>query len=268
MAIEGQNPSLGEAAGYFLSVLKPEKSGASQQEVYKFVRWFGRERPFTELTAAEIDNFAERLSRSDTDYLRKLGLIRAFLIYAKKKGWVTTNLATHLKARKGKAKAVSSAGGVVTEAVSLTRQGHADLEAELATLQDERYQAIDEIRRAAADKDFRENAPLDAAKERRGWIEGRINELEGILRTAVVIDEEREASLKVGIGDSVILCELNSEEEIRYTLVSPKEVDVSRGKISGASPVGKAVFGKEQGETVEIIAPVGKMVYRIQRIEH
>jgi len=236
--------------------------------VYKFVRWFGRERPFTGLTAAEIDNFVEHLSRSDTDYLRKLGLIRAFLVYAKKKGWSKTNLATHLKARKSNAKPVSSAGGGVIETVSLTRDGYADMETELAALQNERHQAIDEIRRAAADKDFRENAPLDAARERRGWIEGRINELEGIMKAAVIIDEQREDSLKVAIGDSVVLREQNSKEELRYTLVSPKEVDVSRGRISSASPVGKAVIGKEQGETVEILAPVGKLLYRIQQIEH
>jgi len=268
MTVGDQNLSLGEAAGYFLSGLKPEDSGASQQEVYKFIRWFGRDRAFNGLTAAEVDNFAENISRSDTDYLRKLGLIRAFLVYSKKKGWIKTNLATHLKARKGKTKQVPIGGEVKTETVSFTRQGFADLEAELATLQEERLQAIDEIRRAAADKDFRENAPLDAARERRGWIEGRINELEGLLRAAVIIDEQREDSLKVVIGDSVVLCELKSKEEIRYTLVSPKEVDVAKGKISGASPVGKAVIGKEKGETVEIVAPVGKIVYRIERIEH
>ncbi|MEE8414364.1 MAG: transcription elongation factor GreA [Dehalococcoidales bacterium] len=261
-----ENPSLGEAAGYFLSDLAPEESGVSRQEVNKFVRWFGRERPFTGLTASEIDNFAEHFSRSDTDYLSKLALIRAFLIYAKKKRWSKTNLATHLKARKGKTKPIASARGAVMEAVSITRQGQAELEAELTILQDERYQAIDEITRAAADKDFRENAPLDAAKERRGWIEGRIMELEGILKAAVIVDEQR-ASLKVGIGDSVVLCELNSAEEMRYTLVSPKEVNVTKGKISGASPMGKAVIGKEQGETVEIIAPAGKLLYRIERIE-
>ncbi|MFC2014425.1 GreA/GreB family elongation factor [Chloroflexota bacterium] len=266
MASAGENPSLGEAASYFLSDLASEEVGASQQEVYKFIRWFGRERAFVKLTAAEIDNFAEHMSRSDTDYLRKMGLIRAFLVYARKKGWSKTNLAPHLKARKGKAKTDPSAGRVVTEAVSLTREGYAEMEAELATLQDDRDRAIDEIRRAAADKDFRENAPLDAAKERRGWIEGRIMELEGIMRSAV-IDEQQEAGLKVGIGDSVILCKPNSEEEISYTLVNPREVDVTKGKISGASPMGKAVMGKEQGDTVEIIAPVGKLQYRIQRIE-
>ncbi len=264
----GQNPSLGEASSYFLADLPPGESGASQQEIYKFIRWFGRERPFTGLTAAEVDNYAEQLSLSDTDYIRKLGMVRNFLVYAKKKGWSKTNLAVHLKARKGKTKSSPSSRQGSPETTYLTRQGYAELEAELAALQGERHKAIDEIRKAAADKDFRENAPLEAARERRGQLEGRIVELEGTLKSATVIDEKQEATLKAGIGDSVILCDLDSGEELHYTLVSPREVDPTRGKISNASPIGQAVIGKEQGKTVEIAAPVGKLRYQIKKIEH
>jgi transcription elongation factor GreA len=142
------------------------------------------------------------------------------------------------------------------------------MEAELTALQDERPKAIAEMRKAAADKDFKENAPLDAAKERRGWIEGRIMDLEAILKTAVVVDGQQRASLRVGIGDNVVLCEVNSVGELCYMLVSPREADAVRGKISSASPMGRALIGKEQGEMVEIEAPVGKLHYQIQRIEH
>jgi len=268
MTETGQNPSLGEAASLFLADLPPEKSGASQQEVYKFIRWFGRERPFTSLTAAEIDNYAEQASRSDTDYVKKFGQIRTFLVYAKKRGWSKINLATHLKARKGKTKTTPTVRNNLPEAMSLTQDGYAELETELTTLKAARGKAIEEIRRAAADKDFRENAPLEAARERRGRIEGRIIELEGILKTAVIIDGQHDTGLKVAIGDSVVLSDLNSEEEIRYTLVSPREVDPSKGKISSASPIGQAIIGKEPGDTVEIAAPMGKLRYQIQRVEH
>ena len=108
MANISQNPGLGEATNYFLSDLPPEKKGASQQEVSKFARWFGRERPFSGLTPAEVESYAEHLSLSDTDYLRKLDLVRAFLVYAKKKGWSKTNLGVHLKSKKTKAKQRSS----------------------------------------------------------------------------------------------------------------------------------------------------------------
>ena len=262
-----QDLSLGEAAGHFLASLPPEEKGASQQEIYKFVRWFGGERPFAGLTAAEVANYAERLSTSDIDYMRKLELIRGFLAYAKKKGWSKTNLAIHLKARKGKTRLRPSSRQSSLETVSLTQQGYAELEAELAALQSKRPQAIEEIRRAAADKDFRENVPLQAAREQRGQLEGRIMELEETLKSAVVIDEKQKGTFTIGIGDSVILRDLDSGEELHYTLVSPSEVDPTRGKISGVSPIGKAIMGKGQGEMVEITAPAGKLHYQIKQIE-
>ncbi len=81
-----QDLILGEAASRFLTNLPSEERGASQQAIYKFVRWFGGERPLAGLTAADIDNYAERLSISDTDYMGKLELVRDFLAYLKKEG--------------------------------------------------------------------------------------------------------------------------------------------------------------------------------------
>ena len=263
----GRNSSLGEAARSFLASLPADEGEASQQEIYEFVRWYSWERPLAGLTAPEVANYAERLSLSDTDYARKLGLIRAFLIYAKKEGWIKTNLSVHLKARKGKARLLSSAGQVLHKAIPLTQQGYAELEAELATLKSKRPQAIEEIRKAAADKDFRENAPLEAAREQHGQLEGRIRELEGALKSGVIIGEKQNAVLKASIGDSVVLCDLASGEELTYTIVSPAEVDPSRGRISTASPIGKAIIGRGGGETVEVTVPAGKLRYQIKQIE-
>ena len=99
---DSQGSGLGDAAIQFLAKLSSKDREASQPEVYKFVRWFGWERPFNRLAAPEIASYAEQLSLSDTDYVKKLELIRAFLAYAKKEGWSQTNLATHLKTRKAK----------------------------------------------------------------------------------------------------------------------------------------------------------------------
>lgn len=262
-----QRLSLGEVAGRFLAKLSPEERGASQQEVYRFVRWYGWERSFAGLRAPEVANYAEQLSLSDTDYVKKLELIRAFLVYAKKEGWTNTSLATHLKTRKGKTSPQFSLRRGSSEAISLTRQGYAELEAELTVLKAKRSQAIDEMRRAAADKDFRENAPLEAAREQHGQIEGRIRELEGTLKSAVVIDEKEKVTPKVSIGDSVILCDLASGEEVRYTLVSPREVNPSEGKVSSLSPIGKAIIGQSQGEVIEVTVPAGKLCYQIKQVE-
>jgi len=152
--------------------------------------------------------------------------------------------------------------------VFFTQQGYADLEAELVDLRSKSRNLIDEIRKAAADKDFRENVPLQAAREQRGYLEGRIAELEETLKSAVIMDYKEKVAIRVSIGDSVILSDLDSGEELRYMLVSPHEVDPTKGKISSASPIGQAIIGKGQGEIVKIAVPAGKLRYQIKQVEH
>lgn len=262
-----QSPSLGDAASRFLATLSSQEREASQPEVYKFARWYGWERSFANLAAPEVAGYAEQLSLSDTDYARKLVLIRAFLAYAKKKGWSQTNLAIHLKARKGKSGSPVASRRNLPESISLTQEKYDELQAELATLKEKSYELIDEIRRAAADKDFRENAPLAAAREQRGHVEGQIRELEETLKAATTIDGKRKPALKTVIGDNIVLSDLASGEELRYMIVDPREVDPSRGKISIASPLGKALLGRRDGEIVEITVPAGRLRYQIVRVE-
>jgi transcription elongation factor GreA len=267
MVDTNQDPTLGEAGSQFLASLPAEGRVINQPEIYRFVRWFGRERSFSGLTAAEIDNYAEQLSLSDTEYVKKLEMVRNFLVYGKKKGWSKINLATHLKTRKGKTRLQTASKQDSRESITMTREGYAELETELARLHDQRQEAIAEISRAAADKDFRENAPLEAARQRRGQLEGRIVELERTLKLAVVMEEKQKHTLRVDIGDSVVLFDPEYGKEVRYTLVSPKEADPLKGKVSSVSPIGRAVMGKEEGEVAEIEAPAGKLRYQIKRIE-
>jgi transcription elongation factor GreA len=262
-----QSLSLGEAVAHFLASLGPEERAVIQPEVHKFARWFGVGRPLAGLTAAEVDNYVERLSLSDADYSKRLEMLRAFLLHARKEGWSKTNLAVHLKPRKGKTKTQPAPKRNTPETVYLTRPGYAELQVELAELKNQRLHLIEEIRKAAADKDFRENAPLHAAREQRSHVEGRILDIEATLKCATIMDDKPDNSLKLIIGHSVVLCDLNSGEEVRYTLVSPREVDLAKGKISSASPIGQAVTGKTQGEIVEVAAPAGKLRYQVKQIE-
>lgn len=257
--------SLGEAASRFLANLSPGERVPGQQEVHKFVRWFGWGRPLDGLAATEVTKYAEQLPSSDTDYVKKVELIRAFLLYVKKEGWSEINLAAHLKAKKVKTGLRLSSKPDLPETLALTRQRYAELEAELDVLRNKRLHAIDEMRKAAADKDFRENAPLQAAREQRGHLEGRIKELEEALKSVTIINGKPERTLKASIGDSIILCDLDSGEERHYIIVHPKEVDPARGKISSASPIGKAVIGRGHGEIVEVKTPAGKLRYQIKQ---
>jgi transcription elongation factor GreA len=260
-----QNPSLGEAANLFLSGLSPEERVLSQQEVHKFVRWFGWKRSISGLTAAEVTKYAESLPSSDTDHTKKVEQLRAFLAYIRKKGWNDTNLATHLKAKKVRPGSRPLAKPDRPEPIALTAQRHAEMKAELNALRSKRLQVIDEMHKAAADKDFRENAPLQAAREQRGHLEGRIRELEDALKAVTIIGKRPATVAKASIGDSIILRDLDSGDEQYYIIVSPKEVDPAQGKISSASPIGKAVIGRSFGEVVEVATPAGKLRYEIKK---
>lgn len=258
--------NLSDAASHYLASLPAAEAVAGRQVILQFVRWFGRERPMDGLTAHEIANYAQRLSSSATDYGNKLDIMRAFLAYARKKGWTKNNLALHFKARKGKSKPAAGAERGLPKPVSLTRQGYDKIEEELESLKAKRPQVITDIRKAAADKDFRENAPLDAAREQLGHIDGRIKELEEALKSATVMDGKTEVSTRAGVGSSIVLTDLASDEQLSYTIVSPREVDPARGRISSASPIGKAIIGKGPGDVIEISVPAGRLRYRIEQV--
>jgi transcription elongation factor GreA len=260
-------PGLGEAATRYLAKLSPKEKEANQTEVYKFARWCGWEISFSRLAGPAVAGYAEQLSVSDTDYARKLVQVRAFLAHARKAGWSRTNLAIHLKPKKGKTAPVAASTRNLPEAAALTRQKYEEMTQDLAALKNQSQKLMRDIQIAAADKDFRENAPLHAAREERGHVEGRIKEMEETLKAATIIDDKKEPALKSVVGDSIILTDLASGEELRYMIVDPREVDPSRGKISIASPLGKALLGRQGGQVVEITAPAGRLSYRILRIE-
>lgn len=258
--------NLTEATESYLASLPSEEKAANKQELERFTKWFGK-KPLTEIKAQEIEDYADSLSTSDSDYAKKFEVVRAFLTYAKNKKWSKTNLAVHLKPKKVKTRKQATGKHLQPEVVPVTKEGYFKLKEELEELKRKRPQVIEEITKAAADKDFRENAPLEAAREQHGLMEGRIREIEAILKAALIVDNQGEQSLKVQIGDCIILLEMESGEEMPFKIVGPREADPSKGRISGVSPVGKAVCGRVEGETVEVIVPVGRMKYQIKKIE-
>jgi transcription elongation factor GreA len=257
--------SLGEAAACFLAGLPEKERGAGQPGIQRFVAWFGREKFLDELTAPEVAAYAQRLSASAVGYGQGLELIRDFLKQARKQGWTTRNLSAHLKARKTTRKA-AGAGLATNESLPVSQRAYDDIINELASLKDKRPLIVADIKRAAADKDFRENAPLDAAREQLSYLEGRLKKLEAVLKVAVITEEGAEASARVTIGSSIVLCDLDSGQELTYTLVGPRDVDPAKGRISCASPIGKAILDKSSGQVIEIAVPAGKMRCRIERM--
>lgn len=240
---------------------------AEQAELRRLERWLGKSKPLSSLRPLDIEHYGERFSQSDPECSRKLDIVRKFLTYARNKNWTTANLSVHLKVKKSKAKAGGVTRTVRPELSVLTQQGYDDILAEVATLKSKRPQVLDELRRAAADKDFRENAPLHAAREQLGHIDGRIQELSAIIKSANIIGERNEDRGRVAPGNTVNMVEEGSGLKISYTIVGPKEANPVQGKISYVSPIGKAVMGKAKGDVVEVASPSGRRSYRIETIQ-
>ncbi len=260
--------SLGQAATQFLLTLSSEERLKAQQEVYKFVRWYGEKRPLVDLTIPEVANYADQITSSITEVSEKLGIIKSFLTYTHKQGMTRKNMAVHLKSKKAQPKSKSSMRRLAHRKVLLTDQGYLELQAELENLKKERPRIAEEIKKAASDKDFRENAPLEAAREHAGHIEGRIQELEMTLKMASLVDGPQGDSREISFGDTVVLKDTVSGEQVRYTLVDISEANAMEGKISIVSPMGKALLGHTKGQNIEVKAPAGILHYSIEEIHH
>jgi hypothetical protein len=166
-----KKPTLREAASIYLATLQPEERQEAQPEVQKFVRWYGADRNMSDLKPHDVSGYAAGLGVGLTDAAGRIEPVRAFLSFARKKKFTTENMAVHL--RSPKALKATRARSMIEEAqIELTPEGIAGLEAELQELRSRRPQITADLRRAMADKDFRENAPLDAAREQQAHMKG------------------------------------------------------------------------------------------------
>ena len=252
----------------YVRQLPDDSKQQAQPEIAKFVRWVGGDRDINSLTASEIGEFSDAIASrtSSAGAAERAAHVKQFLAYLKKKGIIATNLAQHLRLRKSRtAVSVGRASRDSTgRVVRLTRSGYNDLTKKLADLQDERLRLVEEIHKAAADKDVRENAPLEAARESQGMIMARIAELEATLKVSVIIGDSQPDRTTVRIGSSVKLKDAATGRVTGYQLVEPNEANPLTGKISIASPVGAAILGRNSGEEVKVNTPRGEQSYRIE----
>lgn len=130
----------------------------------------------------------------------------------------------------------------------------------------ERPAASRAIAEAREKGDLKENAEYDAAKEAQGLLEAKIAALEGALSQVRILDESSIDTSKVSILTKVTMTNLKTKKQVTYQIVSEQEADLKAGKISVTSPIGKGVLGKVVGETAEVIAPAGKLQFKIDDI--
>ncbi len=154
------------------------------------------------------------------------------------------------------------------EKIPMTAAGYSRLEAEIKQLKSvERPSIIRQIQEARTHGDLSENAEYHAAKERQGFIEGRVMDLEDKISRAQVIDVKKLGGTTVKFGATVTLIDEDTDEKCKYQLVGEIEADVKSGRLSISSPMARALIGKSKGDTVEVMTPGGGRSYEVIKVE-
>ena len=260
--------NLSEAITQYLAASGHKLDAYAHQELHRFGRVIGLGKAVDGLAPPDVADYAEEVVAAGGDVHGRLGPVKDFLAFLKRKGHTRQHsLSAHVRIPRASVRAAAVARQSF-ETIDVTESGLEAIRNELADLKRQRVDIVEAIRIAAADKDFRENAPLDAAREDQGKAEARIRELEETLRRAVVVDRStRSAAGGAQIGATVVLCEITSGRDRTYTLVDSTEADPAAGKISAASPVGGAIVGKSEGEEIDVQAPGGTRRYRIASVQ-
>jgi len=263
--VTNDNSTVSQAARHFAHTL-PGDQQTYVQEAFRFARWVGEERPVAEIRPPDVEAYVESFGVNSPNATSRAEALKSFLTYAHKQKLMPDKLVTHVRVRR--TAAARARGPVVKEQkqeVPLTAEGLQALTQELEGLKDQRPKIAVDLRDAMADKDFRENAPLDAAREAQGQLEARIRELEQTLRNAVVISDTSRGDV-AQIGSSVVLQNVSSGSKLTYLLVSAREARPNEGRLSIESPVGKAVVGRRAGDEIEVTAPSGAIRFRIESV--
>ena len=214
-----QSLPLIEAVGKYIGTLG---SKGDQEELFReltrFTNWCGPQRQVDDLTPPEIGVYAEEVGGTGTSprAAERLQTVRDFLRYARKQGFTDVNLSSHVRSRKPRSRARGVQVRDAKKMVELTPEGHQSLTEELDRLKGERGPLAVQIRRAAADKDVRENAPLEAAREQLGMVESRIATIEETLKDAVIIEAGTQTEgLRVRLGARVSMKDLDSGDGVQ-----------------------------------------------------
>jgi transcription elongation factor GreA len=259
--------SLNQAFQTYVRQMPQDSKRAAQPEIAKFVRWIGTERLVDSIIPSEIGEYNEIFGAKTAtrDATERLSTVKLFLTFLKKKEHIKVNLAQHLRLRKSRTSGKAIVLENPTRSVRLTLSGYNEMTKQLATLQEERVHLVEDIQRAAADGDVRENAPLEAAREAQGMTIGKIMELEATLKVAVILDAKGQDDTRVHIGSKIELTEISTDKTVKYQLVEPNEANPLASKISIVSPVGSAILGHKLGDEVKVKTPRGEQVYKISK---
>jgi len=258
-----------EAVGvYVRSFKKKDRNSSAQQELLRFANWCGADKVITNIGPPEIGAYGEQAVGviGGSHVAERLQEVRKFLSFVRKKGLIEQNLASHLRIRKTQTRGRRDQQDNQQNRIELTPDGHRKLTVDLEKLIAQRVPLAAVIRQAAADKDVRENTPLEAAREQLGYVESRITEIEVKLRSVVVVARSKRRGKAIEVGSTVVLKDLSAGRQTKYTVVTAFEAAPLEGKISNVSPVGQELLGRTAGQEIEVATPRGPLGYRIVRV--
>jgi transcription elongation factor GreA len=266
--VANDTTSINEAARQFADTLPPAKHKDSR-EALRFAEWFGDGRTATDIRPANLEEYVEKKIGAAPDAAARADSLKSFLAYMHKQKILPERLVSHVRVRRQGVRLRTGSTPVPEQPqeVRMTSAGKAALEAELEELQEQRPKIALELREARSDGDFRENAPLDAAREAQGQLEARIRELEGMLRHAVLVESDDQAGAGARLGSKVKIVNVATNATSEYQLVTAAEARPGTGRLSVESPVGAAVLGKRVGDEVLVTAPSGVIRFRVDAIE-
>ena len=271
-------PKVSEALSQFET--DPNRKGKKDardgsQELRKFLRWSG-DREVGRFTPHDMEQYAKEVGQSGADSAQQRLLpVKAFVEYWKTQGWTDKKLATHLRPPRSKARGTSRTSArpaaprpADDEPTYLSKEGYDRIVQQLEELKGDRVTVTQEIRRAMADKDFRENAPLDAAKERQGRIETQIRQLESTIANAQILSGSANGGeiARSAVGTRITVRDKDSGETLDYTLVDAREADTALQRISIQSPVGQALLDLGTGDEVAVPTPKGTLTFVVESI--
>ncbi len=265
----GQKPptTLGDALNEYIEALKPELRGTHAGYVRKYVEHAGEQTTLASLSSSRIESYAEaQIKNSDPAAGERVAALKAWFQFLKKRNYTDQNYGVHIRVRKTAGRGTGEGRTIVEESnlVEMTRDGFEALQREFEQLNARTPELIKAITHAREDKDFRENAPLEAAREALAFNEQRRKAVEIALKRAVIV--EHVSNDRSTIGSAVTVTRLDNSRQDTYRLVGAREANAADKKISVESPVGKVLLGKRVGDDVSVNVPSGIIQYRIDAI--
>lgn len=270
--------SLSQVLDDFRQVAPPD----TFPRVRRFVAYCGARATLESVQAYKIEEFLKQQVSTSTPPRSYMVALKAYFAYALQTGLIqhdpmknvrlprATGIAAAAARRTASPTAASTAIAPAPRAVEaeyMTRARQTEMVAELDRLKVEERQRISALlEEAIKDGDLSENAGYDDAKMRQGLLEARIRELEDKLRRVALIEDQDVDLATIGVGSRVTLRDLQTDEEVEYTLVGPEETNPAQLRISHRSPLGKAIIGKHKDDEADVVTPGGVHRYLVVAI--